>query len=328
MPTTKPREEKIGITRILAIDEILRAGKYPNQTTLSKKLEVSVATVGRDLDFMRDRLNAPIEWDASRNGYYYTDNTFFIKGIMLSEGELFSLSLIQPLLDQYKNTPVEETMKNLCKKLQLLLPNEVTIDTSILSKDITLITDHLPAIDSEVFKKVFESLQTKRELSIQYRNATGNDFATTTIQPYHIICKQGSWYVLANSLKHNAIRTYALSRIKNPRITESAFSVPNDFEPKKHFDQSFGVWGIQDKPQEVRLLFKPHLANYITERTWHESQTITQNKDGSVLLSFKTNQMTLVHNWALSFGSAVKVLAPQALVEQIKAEIANMGKVY
>lgn len=61
MSTLKPRKEKIGITRILAIDEALRTGKYPNQSTLSKKLEVSVATVGRDLDFMRDRLNAPTE---------------------------------------------------------------------------------------------------------------------------------------------------------------------------------------------------------------------------------------------------------------------------
>ena len=31
-------------------------------------------TIKRDIEFMKDRLNLPIEFDAKQNGYYYTES--------------------------------------------------------------------------------------------------------------------------------------------------------------------------------------------------------------------------------------------------------------
>ena len=93
----KDREEKVKVFRILKIDEIIRCGKFPNASYLCKKFEVSRSTIMRDIDFLRDRYNAPLEYDEEKRGYYYTDPTFFIKSVMLSEGDLFAVSAVIPL---------------------------------------------------------------------------------------------------------------------------------------------------------------------------------------------------------------------------------------
>ena len=67
------RNNKVQRYRLLQIDEEIRSGKFPNATSLSKKIEVSSRTIQRDIEYMRDMYNAPIEFDAYKNGYYYTE---------------------------------------------------------------------------------------------------------------------------------------------------------------------------------------------------------------------------------------------------------------
>ena len=93
-------------------------------------------------------------------------------------------------------------------------------------------------------------------------------------------------------------------------------------------DLSFGIWNNPEPPVEYELEFSPKLANYITEREWHKGQSVTQNKDGSVTLRFKSNQRQMVFSWVLGFASAVRVLKPAELQDQLRAEIARMSQLY
>ena len=115
----KKRESNIPVHRIHLIDEEIRRGTYPNKKILAKKLEVSERTIFRDLEFLRNFYNAPMEFDAVRNGFYYTDPDFYVKSVTLSEGELFSISLFDKLLSQYKNTPLEKKLKSIFEKIAL-----------------------------------------------------------------------------------------------------------------------------------------------------------------------------------------------------------------
>ena len=60
------------IERMARIMAEIQAGIYPNAQKLAEKLEVSAKTVQRDIEFLRDRLRAPIEYDARRWGFYFT----------------------------------------------------------------------------------------------------------------------------------------------------------------------------------------------------------------------------------------------------------------
>lgn len=67
------------IERIVEIHELISNGKYPTTGKLAKLLECSTSTISRDLEFLRDRLYAPYEYDTSKRGYYYTDPNFQLK---------------------------------------------------------------------------------------------------------------------------------------------------------------------------------------------------------------------------------------------------------
>jgi predicted DNA-binding transcriptional regulator YafY len=79
---------------------------------------------------------------------------------------------------------------------------------------------------------------------------------------------------------------------------------------------------------KIELLFSKEIGTLILERVWHEKQKLRQEKDGSVYLSFQSNQFQETLHWVMSFGSAVKVLNPPELAEQVKDEAKKMAKMY
>jgi predicted DNA-binding transcriptional regulator YafY len=134
-------EEKVRTNRLLFIDELIRSGSYPNAASLAEKTEVTSRTILRDIEYLRLFYQAPIAYDARRRGYYYTEDNFFIKSVLLTEGELFSLALFDPLLDQYRNTPLEGNLRNIFKKIVSSLPNKITVDSYFLSNRVSFISE-------------------------------------------------------------------------------------------------------------------------------------------------------------------------------------------
>jgi len=80
------------LERILAIDLAVRRRQWPNARTLARELGMVRRTIQRDIEFMRDRLDAPLEFDIERNGYYYTDPDYRLAYFPVTEGDLNSLS--------------------------------------------------------------------------------------------------------------------------------------------------------------------------------------------------------------------------------------------
>ena len=116
------REDRFRTHRIIQIDEDIRSGIYPGIEFLMKKHGVSRRTILRDIEFLRDRYQAPVECDRTRKGYYYTDPTFAIKNVLLTEGDLFTVSTVMHLMEQYKNTPLENQFRHMMGKISELLP--------------------------------------------------------------------------------------------------------------------------------------------------------------------------------------------------------------
>lgn len=314
------REDKFRTHRIIQIDKKIRSGEYPTVKEIMDEYGISRRTVMRDFEFLRDRYDAPLEYDINRNGYYYTDPTFMVQNVLLTEGDLFAVSTLMPLMEEYKNTPLEAAFKNIMSKLSEMLPRTVSVDTSFINNDISFIKDPAPEISEDIFNNVFKAVKTHQVLEFEYKSGTKQQFSHKSVDCYQVICQKGTWYVFCYDRLNKDYRVFAFHRMKNLFFTGEIFVIPAGFKLEDYIDLSFGVWTNGDII-EYELLFEPAVSNYILERVWHNSQVIETLDDGSVVLKFRSNQKQQVKSWVLGFGNAVTVLNPAEFKDDIKNEL-------
>ncbi len=68
--------DQLYLERFVWFDNETRHGRFPNASMLGQHFEIAPKTAQRSIDHFRDRLQAPLEYDLSRKGYYYSDPTF------------------------------------------------------------------------------------------------------------------------------------------------------------------------------------------------------------------------------------------------------------
>src|SRR2546425_349637 len=79
------------LERFYKIDQLLKDRKAVPFSALQSSLGVSAATLKRDLEYMRERFHAPIEWDREANGYRFgkprTGPRYELPGLWFNAGE-------------------------------------------------------------------------------------------------------------------------------------------------------------------------------------------------------------------------------------------------
>ena len=73
---TRNKGNYLMIERLRIIEDTIKKGNYPNTNILQKKIrdllgfEFSIQTINRDMRFLKERMDYPIEYDAHRKEYY------------------------------------------------------------------------------------------------------------------------------------------------------------------------------------------------------------------------------------------------------------------
>jgi len=308
--------------RLLFIDEQIRTGKYPNCFKMGKKWEVSYKTIQRDVDYIKYELGAPIEYDKKRRGFYYTDKTWFLPSVIMSEGDIFALLVGTQAMAMYKGTPVAKELGEIFRKLAACLPDKLTIAPELIFSRFTFSGPPTKAIREDVWKMVVRGLMNQRELEIQYQALYSRHPKAHVIHPYHLANLDGEWYLFAYEPRHREIVQFLVGRIESVTVSEHTFKIQANFNMRKLLADRFGrfIHSEKHEPSNVRLLFDKTLAGYISEKTWHSRQSIKTKRGGMIELCMPVPDIRDVIPWILSFGSKVKVLAPKSLAEYVRKE--------
>lgn len=128
------------LERLLELDRLIRSSERHTAITLAEALEVSERTVRNDLDFLRDRYNAPIESDRQK-GYYYSDPSWRLDSIPLTKGELFALTLGARMLQSYAGSAYEHELKSAIEQLSRRIPEQTWVDLQGLAGDRVMIRE-------------------------------------------------------------------------------------------------------------------------------------------------------------------------------------------
>jgi predicted DNA-binding transcriptional regulator YafY len=315
------------LERMMRLHAALKAKRFPNCQKIAAELEVSAKTIQRDIDFMRYRLGLPIDYHPQEFGFFYSEPVTAFPNIEVSEGEITALLVAQKALAQYKGTPFERPLHSAFRKLTDGLKDRVSFAWHDLEDAISFRSAGASAADLELFEKVSKGVLRSVELEFEYRKLNSAGYEPRRVRPYHLGCLENQWYLFAEDLARRQIRTFALPRMRNVRLTSRGFRRPADFSISEVLSGSFGVHSAGTK-RRIRLQFDSFAARLVAERRWHESQRVRENRDGSIILELDLGGLQEVEPWILSWGRHARVLAPKELATRIREEARAIAKLY
>jgi predicted DNA-binding transcriptional regulator YafY len=316
------------LRRLLAIDQMIRSGRFPNATSAAVELEVHARTIARDLAFLRDSWGAPLEFNRDRNGYCYCDPDYALPLQRLTEGELVALLLAERVMRQYKGTPYAHDLATAFRKLTAALPEQVSIDLNHLTAAYSFRHPVGSGDDPRQFRLLTRAVRENRRLELIYWTASRDETCRRVVDPYHLTSVDGDWYLVAYCHLREEVRMFVPARIRQLKDTGEFFEPPSDFQIGHYLDNSFRVMRGNGKPQRVRLRFAPEAARYVREKVWHPSQRLRTARDGSLEVSVRVSHLHEVKRWVLSYGGACEVLEPKELRTQIRKELLQAIKQY
>jgi proteasome accessory factor B len=306
------------LERMLRIHQALQSGKFPNASTLAREIEVATKTIHRDLEFMRDRLNLPVEFDAGRNGYFYRGEVSAFPTMQITEGEIFALVVAEKALQQYRGTSFEKPLLSAIKKMEQALPDTISLNLADIGRTISFRTRAEPILNLEIFDALAKAVAQRRQLELHYRKPGQRQTEPRLVDPYHLANINGEWYLFAFDHARKDIRTFVPARIQSVKPTGKTFARTEKFSLEKRLRDSFGVHSGEGT-FEVVIRFNARAADYIREKKWHESQQLRDLKGGGAELKMKLSSLAEVQRWVLSWGGDAKVLKPKELVESVRA---------
>lgn len=314
--TIEVRGTRPPLDRMLRIHQEVQAQKFPNGSTLSRDLEISSKTVRRDVEFMRDRLQLPLEWDGARNGYYYSRPVTNFPTMHFTEGELVALVVAEKALQQYRGTTFEKPLLSAIRKMEESLPDTISLSLSDIDQAISFRTSAEQILDLEIFDALSKAIATQKQLEFTYRKPGQKQSEQRRVDPYHLANINGEWYLFAYDHLRKDIRTFAPARIKAIKPTGKTFSRVSGFSLEQRLRDSFGVHSGKNK-LDVVLRFDEKVADYIREKRWHDSQELKELNGGGVELRMKLSSLAEIERWILSWGGNASVVRPRELADSV-----------
>lgn len=314
---------KTALPRIYFIDREIASGKYPNTRTLAETYETSIPTISRDIVYMKDMLNAPIEYDFKHKGYYYSEKTFRLPAAFTSADDMLALGMAKTLLSLYRNTPIYSAANQLMESITAPLGDA---DNSRWYKE-RIVVPAIPAVQfsPDIWNTICEALQKNRVLKFQYRSTWTSGYTPRHVRPYQLLFDNGAWYLYAYSKEGKGIRMYSLSRIKNISLEDETFRFSAAADYRLRVDGSyFGAYSTEKK-YRFRIAFYNDGAMRIKERLWAADQRIKETCDG-VILSFTSSQYGKVLELVLANGRDALPLEPKELVRDWRENLRDMQR--
>jgi predicted DNA-binding transcriptional regulator YafY len=311
--------------RFYRIDQLLNDKKIVPFSLLVEKLEVSRATIKRDLEYMRNRLNAPIVWDREEGGYRFAGREggaaqYELPGLWFSAQEVHALLTMQHLLMGLDTGGLlGPHIQPLLARLRALLG---TIDdtTEEIHKRIRILGMASRRMALDHFAVVGSALLRRKRLLISHYVRARDETIEREVSPQRLVHYRDNWYLDAWCHLRNDLRSFAVDAIRRAEIIEQ----PARNVPEKTLDSVLGAgYGIFSgrKVQWAKLRFTPERARWVSLELWHPKQKARFEKDGSYLLEVPFSDSRELAMDILKQGAGVEVLAPATLRKEVAAQL-------
>lgn len=311
--------------RYYRIDQLLQEMGCVPFSTLQGTLEVSRATIKRDLQYMRERLNAPIEFDRDAQGYRYvqagTGPRFQLPGLWFTADEALALMTMHQLLEGLDaGGLLGPHIKPLMERLSKALGADEAPAKEVL-KRVKLMTSQQRRVQVRWFELVGKALMTRRRLLITYFTRYKNERSEREVSPQRLVHYRGNWYLDAWCHKSEGVRMFSLDSVESAKLLDTRARDVSTKQIDEDTAQGYGIFRGKAL-QWATLEFNAEAARWVRCEVWHEQQQCEDLPGDRYRLRVPYTESQELEMDILRHGENVRVIEPAALRERVRKRLA------
>jgi len=297
---------------------------------LAETMGVSEKTIRRDLDLFM-QAGFPLEETVGEHGKkrWKLSGDLTEKGLPLTYDEAIALHLARCLMEPLAGTMFWTAAQRAFAKIRSIFNDTAWAYVEKMAHSFyqtrTGVCDY--AKKAELIDRIMIGIEDRRAIELRYCSLKASEPSTYEVHPYGLTYHRGALYLVGLLVAPNEIRHWKVNRIEGIELTDHSFDMPKDFSLQEHLAGSFGIYQ-GDGDYHVRVHFSPVVARYVSEASWHASQKLHPQRDGSLIAEFDLDSLEEIQRWLLSFGKHAKVLEPEELRERMLEEIKEMVSIY
>lgn len=302
--------------RIFRFHSLLRLKKPVSVRALMDQTERSEATIKRDIEYMRNFMCAPINYDRANNRYYYDPQApeFELPGLWFNASELYALLASEQLLETVQPGLLTPYIGPLRGRIRSLLTQSGHAADALTSRIRLLRAGHR-LLNNELFGTVAAGVLQGRLLSISYHGREKNTESVRNVHPLQLLHHRNNWYVLAYCEIAQALRTFALDRMRTVTLLQDAVTPRDEQELDRYVNAAFGIFTGTANAWAV-LRFREPAARWVADEQWHPEQLGVWEGDNFVLQVPYSDPRELLMD-ILKYSSDVEVTAPAELRNEV-----------
>lgn len=324
-----------GMTRMARhykIEMLIRQRGHVSFAELREALEVSPATLKRDLEYLRDQLGAPIEYDRDVNGYRfgaeYRGQKHELPGLWFNERELYSLLMAHQLLSGLDDEGLlSRHLQPLLDRIHELLGRGGETETRALMKRVKIISALKRPVASEFFERVGEALMRRRRLQMTYLTRGRGSTSERQVSPQRLVHYKNTWYLDAWCHTRERLLRFALDAMQQASVLEARAKDVAMKQVEAEMDAGYGIYAGGTR-QWATLQFAAQAAPWISREEWHPEQQGRWLPDGGYELKLPYVDETELVMDVLRQGEQARVLAPPQLVQAVRQRLEAGARQY
>ncbi len=327
--------------RLYKIEMLIRQRGSVSFAELIEALEVSPATLKRDLEYLRDQLGAPIAYDRESRGYRFAGAAggsgaaqavgaarHELPGLWFSERELYSLLMAHQLLSGLDTDGMLiRHLQPLLDRIHELLGPGGDRDSKALMKRVKIIGALRRPVPPEHFERMGEALMHRRRLRMRYLTRARGEVGEREVSPQRLVHYRNTWYLDAWCHSRERLLRFALDAVQDARVLDQRARDVAMRQVQAEMDTGYGIYAGGTR-QVALLRFSPQAAPWISREEWHPEQQGRFLDDGSWALSLPYMDETELVMDLLRQGEQVQVLAPDSLRAAVQRRLAAALAVY
>jgi predicted DNA-binding transcriptional regulator YafY len=311
--------------RVYKIELLIRSRGCVSFKELQDELEVSRATLKRDLDYLRDQLQAPIEYDRHSNGWRLVPDRrggkrHELPGLWFSERELYALLMASRLLGELDTEGiVSRQLQPLLERVHELL-GATDGDVKTLMRRVKLISPAKRVVESRFFELMGEALMKRRRIRMTYLTRGRGEVTEREVSPQRLVHYRNTWYLDAWCHQREKVLRFALDAVQQAALQSSrARDVPVK-QVEAEMDGGYGAYA-GSTPHWVTLSFSPQAAQWVSREEWHPMQRGRWTEEGRYELQVPYTDPTELAMDILRHGGDVTVVEPASLRAMVRKRL-------